>query len=127
MVVSALMVTMHVPGPLHAPLQPVNVEPVSAVAVNVITVPAMMTAEQVAPQLMALLVSVTVPLPTPSRVTVTIYVGAMMNVPVICVSAVMVNTHAPKPALAHALTGRLLQPVNAEPVFDAGVNVMTVP
>jgi hypothetical protein len=35
----ALMDTAHVPVPVHAPLQPVKVDPVTGVAVNVIEVP----------------------------------------------------------------------------------------
>ena len=36
---AASIVTLHAPLPLHAPLQPVKVEPVAAVAVSVTTVP----------------------------------------------------------------------------------------
>ena len=38
-VVAALMLTVHVPVPVHAPVQPLKVEPAAGVAVNVTVVP----------------------------------------------------------------------------------------
>ena len=38
-VVAALMLTVQVPVPVHAPLQPLKVEPAAGVAVSVTTVP----------------------------------------------------------------------------------------
>ena len=53
-VVAALTVTVQVPVPEHAPLQPANVEPPAGVAVRVSAVPAVTDCEHVAPQLMPL-------------------------------------------------------------------------
>ncbi len=61
--------TAHVPVPEQAPLQPMKVEPETAVAVSVIVVPWVTACEQVAPQLMPAGVLVTVPEPVPSFVT----------------------------------------------------------
>ncbi len=55
--------------PVQAPLQPVNVEPLAAAAVNVTEVPLAMFALQVAPQLMPPVFDVTVPVPVPAFVT----------------------------------------------------------
>ena len=38
---AAVIVTVHAPVPVHAPLQPVNVEPAAGVAVSVTTVPSL--------------------------------------------------------------------------------------
>ena len=66
---SAVMVTT--PSEQSAsPLQPVKVEPVSAVAVRVITVPDVYISVQSVPQLMPAGAEVTVPLPVPALVTV---------------------------------------------------------
>jgi hypothetical protein len=65
-----LIVTVHAPVPVHAPVQPVNVLPVAAVPVSVTDVPELYVAVHVAPQLMPAGVLVTVPVPAPDRVTV---------------------------------------------------------
>jgi len=71
--VAALIVTVQVPVPVHpAPLQPVNVEPAAAAAVNVTTVPLVNDAEQVVPQEMPAGLLVTVPLPAPALETVSV-------------------------------------------------------
>ena len=67
---AALIVTVQFPVPVHAPLQPVNVEVASGAAVNVTTVPASYDALQVAPQVIPAGLEVTVPLPVPLVVTV---------------------------------------------------------
>src|SRR5512138_3837143 len=67
---AAVMVTMQLPVPVHASLQPANVEPDAAAAVRVTVVPLVMFAEQVDPQLMPPALEVTVPLPVPLLVTV---------------------------------------------------------
>src|SRR5437899_2858783 len=69
------MVTVQVPVPVQAPLQPVNVEPASAVAVSVTVVPCENEAEQVAPQSIPVGELVTVPEPVPDFVTVRVCVG----------------------------------------------------
>jgi len=69
--VAAVMFTVHVAlVPVHAPLQPVKVEPVVGAAVSVVLVPLAKFALQVLPQLIPLALEVTVPLPLPLLVTV---------------------------------------------------------
>jgi hypothetical protein len=63
------MVTLQLPVPEHAPLQPVKVEPVEATAVRVTAESSVKVAEQVEPQLMPLGELVTVPEPVPALVT----------------------------------------------------------
>jgi hypothetical protein len=106
--------------PLHAPLQPVKVEPVAGVAVSVTGTPMMYKAEQMTPQLIPPRELVTVPLPVPALVTVRVKSG--VNVAVTAVAAVSetvqvvaVPVHAP------------LQPVKVEPVAGAAVSVTWVP
>jgi hypothetical protein len=72
--VAAVIVNVQVPVPsqLFAPLQPVNVDPSSGKAVNVICVPLGKFAVQVVGQLIAPEPSVTVPLPVPASITVSI-------------------------------------------------------
>jgi hypothetical protein len=75
---SLVTVTVHEPTPLHAPLQPPNVEPESGEVLSVMTVPEVTVAEHVAPQLMPPALPVTVPLPVPDFVTVSVYVRAVV-------------------------------------------------
>jgi hypothetical protein len=67
--VAAFTVTVHVPVPLHAPLQPVNVEAPSGAAVRVTTVPESNGALHVVPQLIPAGLEVTVPFPVPALLT----------------------------------------------------------
>ena len=72
--VAPLIVTVHGPVPEHPPPdQPVNTEPVSAVAVRVTDVPSLYKAEQVEPQLMPDGEDVTVPEPVPVLLTERVY------------------------------------------------------
>jgi len=64
---AASIVTMHVPVPLHAPDQPVNVESAATFAVRVTTVPELYASEQSTPQFMPDGLLVTVP-PAPAVV-----------------------------------------------------------
>ena len=66
----APMVTVQAPVPVHAPLQPVNVEPAAGAAVRVTFAPELKLALHVAPQLMPAGDEVTVPLPVPALPTV---------------------------------------------------------
>src|SRR5258705_9783005 len=66
---AAFRVTLQLPVPEHAPVQPVNVEPEAAVAVSVTLAPWLKFAVQVAPQLTPAGVLATVPVPVPLRVT----------------------------------------------------------
>src|SRR5437899_10582162 len=71
---AALIVTVQAPVPVQLPLQPLKVEPAAGAAVKVTMVPMANAAEQVAPQEMPAGVLVTVPLPTPVFVTVSVKV-----------------------------------------------------
>lgn len=65
----ASIVTVHVPVPLQAPLQPVNVAPVEGIAIRVTFDPLAKLALQVDPQLIPTGALVTVPEPVPDLVT----------------------------------------------------------
>ena len=69
---AAVIVIVHVPVPVHAPPQPVNVEPATGVAVKFTTVPLLNDAEQLVPQLMPAGALVMVPAPVPARLTVSV-------------------------------------------------------
>ncbi len=64
-----VMLNVQVRVPLQAPLQPLKVEPVAAVAVRVTGVPLSKLELQVLPQLIPAGVLVTLPLPFPLLVT----------------------------------------------------------
>jgi len=117
---AALMVTVHVPVPLQAPLQPANVEPEAAAAVRVTEVPLLKFAVQVLGQLMPLGLLVTVPLPVPASVTVNAKV-TKLNVAVTDLAALIVTVHVPVPVQAP------LQPANVEPEAAAAVRVTEAP
>ena len=63
---AASIVRLQDPGPEHAPLQPVKVEPAAGVAVSVTVAPSAKDALQVAPQLIPEGLLVTVPEPLPA-------------------------------------------------------------
>src|SRR5437868_2055194 len=65
---AASMTTLQVPVPVQAPLQPLNVDPLSGAAVSVTTVPAVKLAEHVDPQLTPAGLLLTLPLPVPDLV-----------------------------------------------------------
>jgi hypothetical protein len=67
---AASMVTLQAPVPLHAPLQPANVEPESGAAVRFTTAPLSKFAEHVGPQEIPAGELTTVPVPVPLFVTV---------------------------------------------------------
>jgi hypothetical protein len=67
---AAVIDTVQVPVPEHAPLQPANDEPLEAAAVSVTEAPLAMFALQVEPQLMPPVFDVTVPEPVPALLTV---------------------------------------------------------
>ena len=121
-VVAAESVTTQVPVPEHPPpLQPVKVEPPTGVAVNVTAVPLAKLAEQVAPQLIPTGALVTVPLPVPALLTVSVNVWSV-NVAVTVVAAESVTVQAPVPEHPPPL-----QPVKVEPAAGVAVNVTAVP
>ena len=102
------------------PLQPVKVEPAVGVAVSVTTVPLVNEAEHDAPQAMPVGALVTVPLPAPLGLTVSVKSGTKVAVTV--VSAPSVTVHGPVPAQPPPL-----QPVKAKPALGVAVSVTAVP
>jgi len=121
-VVAALRVTVQVPMPAQPPpLQPVKVEPAAGAAVRVTAVPLVKLAEQVAPQLIPTGELVTVPLPVPAGVTVSVKVGRA-KVAVTVVAAEIVTVQVPVPAQPPPL-----QPVKVEPPAGAAVRVTAEP
>jgi hypothetical protein len=100
------MLTAQTPVPEHPPLQPVKVDPLSGVAVKTTDALELNVAEQIEPQLIPEGALVTVPLPTPDLVTVSVYCvipvwvmvkscPAMVIVPVRGVVPVFVETAYP--------------------------------
>jgi hypothetical protein len=77
---AALIVTVHGPVPVQAPLHPVKAEPALGVAVRVTTVPLTKSALHVAPQLIPAGLLVTDPMPDPAGVSVSVYVGVKVTV-----------------------------------------------
>jgi hypothetical protein len=75
------MVSVQAAVPLHAPLQPVKVEPVAGVAVSVICVPATTDTEHVAPQAIPAGELATSPVPVPLFVTERVTVVDAVPVP----------------------------------------------
>jgi hypothetical protein len=117
----SVMLTVQVPVPLQAPLQPEKLESAVALAVNVTLVPCAKSAEQALPQLIPAGLLVTVPDPDPDRVTdsactcranvaVTLRASLMLTVQVLDVPE-----HAPP------------QPENDDPAAALAVNVTLVP
>jgi hypothetical protein len=119
---AALIVTVHVPVPVQPPpLQPLNVEPAAGVAVKVTAVPLANPAEQVAPQEMPVGALVTVPLPAPALLTVSVKL-CWANVAVTDWAALIVTVHVPVPVQPPPL-----QPENVDPVAGVAVKVTAVP
>jgi phage tail protein X len=117
---AAVMVTLHVPVPEQAPLQPAKVDPADAVAVRVTTVPLVKLALQVLGQVMPAGLLLTFPLPVPASVTVRAKVDAL-NVAVTAFAAVMVTLQVPVPEQAP------LQPAKVDPAAAVAVKVTIVP
>ena len=67
----AVRVMLHVPVPVHEPLQPLNTDPLAGVAARVMLEPDEAATEHVAPQLIPAGVLVTVPVPPLELVLVT--------------------------------------------------------
>jgi hypothetical protein len=119
---AASMVTLHAPVPLHAPLQPANVEPESGVAVKSTTVPFAKLAEHVAPQEIPEGALVTVPVPVPLLATVRVNgPGLALKFALTDFAASMVTLHAPVPLQAPP------QPANVEPESGVAAKFTTVP
>ena len=118
---AAVSDTAQVPVPVHAPLQPANVEPLAAAAVSVTDVPLAKFAVHVLPQLMPDGDDVTVPVPVPAFVTLSAKVDELLNVAVTARAAVIDTVHVPVPLHAP------LQPANVEPLAAVAVSVTEVP
>ena len=74
---AALIVTAHAPVPLHPPpLQPAKLEPLAGAALSVTLEEAGKLVLHVAPQLMPAGLLLTVPVPVPLLVTVSVWFGA---------------------------------------------------
>ena len=119
--VAALTVTVQLPVPEHAPLQPVKVEPAAGVAVSVTEAPDPKLAAHVLPHAMPAGLLATVPVPPPALATVNVNDWSA-KVAVTEVAALTVTVQAPVPEQPPPL-----QPVNVEPVAGAAVNATEVP
>ena len=121
-VFAAFIVTIHEPVPVHAPLQPINFDPVDGAADNVTTVPALYGLEQSAPHEIPAGALVTVPAPVPVFVTVKAYCGVIvLKFAVTVIFAFMLTTQAFVPVQPPPV-----QPVKVEPAAAAAVNVTLV-
>ena len=119
---AASMVTLHAPVPLHAPLQPANVELASGVAAKLTTVPFAKLAEHVGPQEIPAGELATVPVPVPLLATVRVKgPGFAVKFALTDFAASMVTLQAPVPLQAP------LQPANVEPVSAVAVKFTTAP
>ena len=118
-----VMETSQVPVPLHAPLQPVKVEPSSGLAERLTVVPSLYDSEQSVPQFIPEGELVTVPVPVPLMFTVRVYRVfpgtaenvALQNVLLFIVTAPSLQSLSP------------LQPAKKEPGSGVAVSETTVP
>jgi hypothetical protein len=117
------MLTVQLPVPVQAPPQPLNVEPMLAVAFKVTLVPLLKLAPQVEPQLMPAGLEITVPLPVPLLVTLREYVVGVLAVKLAVTLVVALTATAQFPVPAQAP----LQPVKVEPAAGAAERVTFVP
>jgi hypothetical protein len=115
-----LPVIVTLPAAVQFPDQPANVEPDVGAAVNVTAVPLLSVVEQVLPQLIPPALLVTVPVPVPTRVTVSVCAVMRLNTAVQLMLAFIVTL----PSLQSALPDQLEK---LEPLAGAAVNFTTVP
>ena len=119
---AAVIETVQAAVPVHAPLQPVNVEPLAAAAERVTDVPLEKLALHALPQLTPAGDEVTVPAPVPVFVTLSANVVAeLLNVAVTDRACVIDTVQAAVPVQAP------LQPANVDPLAAAGVSVTEEP
>src|SRR5262245_63719176 len=120
-----VMATVQAPVPVHAPLQPANVDPVAALAVSVTLVPLAKLAfcvVHVVPQLMPAGLDVTVPVPVPALFSVSVwFVATVLNVASTERACVLATVKPPVPVHAP------LQPANVDPLAADAVSVTLVP
>jgi hypothetical protein len=111
---AAVIDNTQVPVPVHAPLQPANVESLAAAPASVTDVPLVKLALQVVPQLIPAGDEVTVPVPLPALVTLSAKLPPeVLNVAVTLRAAVIDNVQAPVPVHAP------LHPAKVEPLAAA--------
>jgi hypothetical protein len=121
---AAFIVSVHVPVPPQAPVQPVKADPVVGLAVRVTLVPLANVLVQVVPQSMPLRSETIVPTPLPLLATVRVYpvwLCCTANVAVTLRAAVMLTAQVPVPVQAP------LQPAKVEPAAGVAVNVTEAP
>jgi len=119
---AAFIVTVQVPVPAQPPpLQPEKVEPLAGVAVRVTTVPVVKACEHVEPQEIPAGELVTVPLPVPDFVTLSVK-DDCTKLAVTDVAAFTVTVQEPVPVQPPPL-----QPLKVEPAAAAAVRVTDVP
>jgi len=115
-----LPVIVTLPVAVQLPDQPANVEPEADVAVKVTAVPLLSVVEQELPQLIPVGLLVTVPVPVPARLTVSVYAVMRLNTAVQLMLAFIVTL----PSVQSALPNQLAK---VEPVAGAAVNFTTLP
>ena len=128
MFLSEFIVTVAVSGvgvPVTPPDQPVNFIPTSGMAVNVTMVPVKNLVEQIDPQLMIdpsipAGDAVTIPVPAPDLINVSIYTGSKLAVTDLAAFIVIERGLV-------VLEAAPLQPANVIPVFGVAVSVTEVP
>jgi hypothetical protein len=119
---AASMVTLQVPVPLHAPLQPANVEPESGAAVKLTTVPLEKFDKHVVPQEIPEGVLVTVPAPVPLLATVRV------KGPEFAVKFALTDFAASRDTLQAPVPLQApLQPAKVDPESGVAVKLTTVP
>jgi hypothetical protein len=106
---------VHVPVPEQAPDQPANLERVEAAAVSVTRVPYVKVWAQAEPQLIPAELEVTVPVPRPAFVSVSVL--SVSNLAVAPRSALIVTVQGPVPEQAPD------QPANDDPAEAVAVSV----
>jgi hypothetical protein len=118
-----LLVIVTLPAAVQLPDQPPNVDPEAGAAVKVTAVPLLRIVVQVLPQLIVPGLLVTVPLPVPARVTVSVYVVIKLNVAVQVMLPVIVKLTWGLAVLQPVPD----QPAKTEPVAGAAVRLTRVP
>jgi hypothetical protein len=122
---AAVIATVQADVPVHAPVQPSNVEPAAAAAVRVTLAPLVKLFEHVEPQSIPAGALVTLPAPFPDFTTDRVKVGGVKlvraKVAVRAVAAVIETEQPPVPV--HAPD----QPAKVDPAAATAVNVTLVP
>ena len=121
---AAIIVTVHVPTPLHpAPFHPEKIDPAAGAADSTTWVPCPKLAAQVAPQLIPDGLLVTMPAPVPPVVTDSMKLGIWLKVAVSVAAAFTVIWQGSMVPLQLPLD----QPANTEPAAAVAVSLTCVP